>query len=106
MSPHALLPRESTKSSPLYLSGVRTQSSFPCSQVRSPTLPTRFFQVVVFSFRNVLNDLLGRNHYLDSFAIVHRPVTARNAIKSYGPIKHTAGLDLAFKNVRQQVFNV
>src|SRR6266480_5611308 len=106
MSPHTLLPRESTKSSPLYLLGVRTQSSSPCSQVQLPKLPTRSFQVAVFSFRNVLNDLLGRNHHLDRFAVVHRPITVRNAIKTYGPIEHTAGLDLAFKNVGQKVLDI
>src|SRR5262249_31902034 len=50
--------------------------------------------------------LLGRDHHLDGFPIVHRPVTVRNIVKTHGPIEHAAGLDLALKNVRQKLLDI
>src|SRR6476646_105118 len=98
--------RAEPRSCPAYLSAGRTQSSFPCNQVRSPTLPTRSFQVCAFSFCDVLNNLLGRNHYLDSFPIIHSAVTIRNTIKADGTIEHPTGRDIPFKNVRQKVLDI
>src|SRR5262249_48131089 len=102
MSRRVPLLREARRSSPVCLSVGRTQSSSPCSQVRSSTLPTRFFQVCAFSFCNVL----GIHHHLDGFPIVHRTVTVRNAIKTDGTIEHSPGFDIALKNVRQKVLDV
>src|SRR5436189_6249291 len=97
--------REAARSSPAYLSAGRTQSSSPCSRVRSPTLPTRSFQVCASSFCYVefANNISGRDHHLDGFPIVHRPVTLRNAVKGHDPIEHSPGLDIPRKNVRQEV---
>ena len=50
--------------------------------------------------------LLGFNHHLYGFPIVHRSVTVRNAVKADGPIEHSTGLDVALKNVRQKVLDL
>src|SRR5262249_10511419 len=50
--------------------------------------------------------LSGFNHHLDGFPIVHRPVTVRNTVQADGPIEHSTGLDVALKNVRQEVLDV
>src|SRR4030095_5058451 len=106
MSPRVPPLREAARSSPPYPSAGRTQSSFPCSRVRSPTLPTRSFQVCAFSFCKVLNNLLGRDHHFDRFPIIHCPVTIRNGVKADGPIEHSTRFDIPLKNVRQEVFDI
>src|SRR4029453_16679414 len=98
--------REAAQSSPVYLSADRTQSSSPCSRVRSPTHPTRSFQVCAFSLCEVLNNLLGRDHHFDRFPIIHCPVTIRNAVKADGPIEHSTGLNIPLKNIRQEVLDI
>src|SRR3954453_23647768 len=98
--------RAKAKSSPAYPSAGRSQSSCPCSRVRSPTLPTRYFQVCVFSFCEVLKKLLGRNHHLDGFPVVHRAVTVGNTIKSDRSIEYSTGLDIPRKNVRQKFLDI
>src|SRR5262249_33983056 len=97
--------REEGKSSPVYLSVARTQSSFPCNRVRSPILPNRFYQVCAFSLVTPKNSLRG-DHHLNGFPIIHRAVTVRNAVKSDGTIKDSTGLDLALKNVRQKLLDI
>src|SRR5436190_8544077 len=51
-------------------------------------------------------NVLGRDHHLDGFAIIHRPVTVGNIVKTHGPIEHAAGLDVPLKNIRQKVFDI
>src|SRR5882724_8234146 len=100
--------REAARSSPAYLSAGHTQSSSPCSRVRSPTLPTRSFQVCAFAFCYVafVNNISGRNHDLDGFPIVHCAVTVRNAVKINGTIEHATGFDTPRKNVRQEFLDI
>src|SRR5215475_13111809 len=89
-----------------YLSAGRTQSSFPCSRGRSPILPSRSFQVCAFSFCVVLTNLLGCDHHLDCFPVVHRPVTVRNPVETDGTIENATRLDLALKNVWQKLLDI
>src|SRR4029078_3935029 len=98
--------RAKARSSPAYISAGHSQSSFPCSRVRSSTLPTRYFQVCAFSFCEVLKKLLGRNHHLDGFAIVHRAVTVGNTIKYDRSIEYSTGRDIPLKNVRQKFLDI
>src|SRR5215471_19847423 len=98
--------RGEARSFPFYPSAGRTQSSFPCSRDRSPTLPIRSFQVFAFSFCDVLTDLLGSDHHLDCFPIIHCSVTVGNSVETDGTIENAAGLDLALKDVRQKLLDI
>src|SRR4029077_17702774 len=50
--------------------------------------------------------LLGFNHHLNGFPIVHRAVTIRNVVKADGPIEHATGFDIPLENVGQEIFDI
>src|SRR5206468_12580376 len=57
-------------------------------------------------FPSIFKNLLGPNHDLNGFPIVHCAVTVRNAVKAEGPIEYSTGFDIARKNVRQEFFDI
>src|SRR5262249_3668640 len=54
----------------------------------------------------VVESVLGRDHHLDGFPIIHRAVTVRNAVKADGTIEHSTRMDIPLKNVRQELLDV
>src|SRR4249919_3984263 len=58
----------------------------PIADTSNPLFPSLRFFICDAEF---VKYMLGRDHHLDGFAIVHCAVTVRNAVKTDGPIKHS-----------------